>query len=188
MENLNSRPNFLTIIGRAIAKYADRSTALIAGRLERMYQAHMERAQMRPAPSPMAMCTERPHVSADSRVGENKSQTTGSGDRLCLVVIDESGSIEATSARGGGIGIGDDILFQARPLLARNCHSPGRRVRTRRSLNDGSEASPYSCERDQSRLNRYAGPEWPVGFQSGGRTASEDDLCRDARRPLRHAR
>jgi hypothetical protein len=62
MENLNSRPNFLTIIGRAIAKYADRSTTFIAARLERMYQAHMERAQMRLAPSPMAMCTERPHV------------------------------------------------------------------------------------------------------------------------------
>jgi hypothetical protein len=138
MENLNSRPNFLTIIGRAIAKYADRSTAFIAARLERMYQAHMERAQMRLAPSPMAMCTERPH-----RVGENNSQTTGSGDHFCLVVIDESGSIEATGARGGDIGIGDvqdvpnagDILFQARPLLARNCHSPRRRVRTRRSLN-----------------------------------------------------
>src|SRR5262249_4941143 len=50
MENLNSRPNFLTIIGRAIAKYADRSTPFIAARLERMYQAHMERAQMRLAP------------------------------------------------------------------------------------------------------------------------------------------
>ena len=121
MENLNSRPNSLTIIGRAIAKYADRSTALIAGRLERRYQAHMERAQMRLAPSPMAMCTERPHVSAesDSRVGENKSQTTGSGDRLCLVVIDESGSNEATSARGGGIGIGDDILFQSAAVVGK---------------------------------------------------------------------
>lgn len=86
MENLNSRPNFLTIIGRAIAKYADRSTAFIAARLERMYQAHMERAQMRLAPSPMAMCTERPHVRAesDSRVGENNSQTTGSGDHFLL--------------------------------------------------------------------------------------------------------
>jgi hypothetical protein len=145
MENLNSRSNFLTIIGRAIAKYADQSTAFIAVRLERMYQAHMERAQMRLAPSPMAMCTERPQVSAesDSRVGENNSQTTGSGDHFCLVVIDESGSIEVTGARGGDIGIGDvqdvlnagDILFQARPLLARNCHSPRRRVRTRRSLN-----------------------------------------------------
>jgi hypothetical protein len=92
MENLNSRPNFLTIIGRAIAKYANRSTAFIAARLERTYQAHMERAQMRLAPSPMAMCTERPHVSAetDSRVGENNSQTTGSGDHFCLVVIDEA--------------------------------------------------------------------------------------------------
>jgi hypothetical protein len=109
MENLNSRPNFLTIIGRAIAKYADRSTAFIAARLERMYQAHMERVQMRLAPSPMAMCTERPHVSAesDSRVGENNSQTTASSDHFCLVVIDESGSIEATGARGGDIGIGD---------------------------------------------------------------------------------
>jgi len=125
MENLNSRPNFLTIIGRAIAKYADRSTAFISAGLERMYQAHMERAQMRLAPNPMAMCTERPRVSAesDSRVGENKSQITGSGDRFCLVVIDESGAIEATGARGGDIGIGD-ILFQTRPLLARNCHSP----------------------------------------------------------------
>jgi hypothetical protein len=150
MENLNSRPNFLTIIGQAIAKYADRSRAFIAARLERMYQAHMERAQMRLAPSPIAMCTERPHVSAesDSRVGENNSQTTGSGDHLCLVVIDESGSIEVTGARGGDIGIGDmqgvpnagDILFQARPSLARNCHSPRRRVRTRRSLNQGRSA------------------------------------------------
>jgi hypothetical protein len=131
MENLNSHPNFLAIIGRAIAKYADRSTAFIAARLERMYQAHMERAQMRLAPSPMAMCTERPQVSAesDSLVGENNSQTAGSGDHVCLVVIDESGSIEVSGARGGDIGIGDiqdvpnagDILFQARPLLVRNC-------------------------------------------------------------------
>jgi hypothetical protein len=127
-------PNFLTIIGRAIA-----------ARLERMYQAHMERAQMRLAPSPMAMCTERPHVSteSDSRVRENKSQTTRSGDHFCLVLIDESGSVEATGARGGDIGIGNvqdvpnagDILFQPRPLLASNCHSPRRRARTRRSLN-----------------------------------------------------
>ena|SRR5215467_6307693 len=152
MENLNSRPNFLNIIGRAIAKYADRSTAFISARLERMYQAHMERAQMRLAPSPMAMCTERPHVSAesDSRIGENKSQTMGSGDRFCLVVIDESGAIEATGARGGDIGIGDvqavpnagDILFQARPLLARNCHSLRRRVRTRGSLDRDRSARP----------------------------------------------
>jgi hypothetical protein len=116
MENLNSRPNFLTIIGRAIAKYSDRSTAFIAARLERMYQAHMERAQMRLAPSPMARCTERPHVSveSDSRVGENKSQTTGSGDHFCLVVIDESGSIEATGARAGDIGISDAVLITRR--------------------------------------------------------------------------
>lgn len=109
MENLDSHPNSLTIIGRAIAKYADRSTAFITARLERMYQAHMEKAQMRLAPSPMAMCTERPHLSAesDSRVGENNSQTTGSGDQFCLVVIDESGSIGAIRARDGDIGIGD---------------------------------------------------------------------------------
>jgi hypothetical protein len=132
MENLNSHPNFLTIIG-AMAKYADRSTAFIAARLERMYQAHMERVQMRLAPSPMAMCTERPHVSAesDSRVGENNSQTTGSGDHFCdegrnildLVVIDESGSIEATGARGGEIGIGDVQMCR---MPATSCSKRGR--------------------------------------------------------------
>ena len=125
MENLNSRPNSLTIIGRAIANYADRSKAFIAARLERTYQAHMERAQMRLAPSPMAMCTERPHVSAesDSRVGENNSQNTGSGDHFCLVVIDESGSIEATGARDGDIGI-DDVQMCRMP--ATSCSKRGR--------------------------------------------------------------
>jgi hypothetical protein len=163
MENLNSRPNSLTIIGRAIANYADRSTAFIAARLERTYQAHMERAQMRLAPSPMAMCTERPHVSAesDSRVGENNSQNTGSGDHFCLVVIDESGSIEATGARGGDIGIGDvqDVPNARSRTRRTRWPSLPRRLQARVCVPNADSSFSQCGDDPRSRFERHPNEE-----------------------------
>jgi len=92
MENLNSRPNFLTIIGRAIAKYADRSTAFISARLERMYQAHMERAQMRLAPNPMAMCAERRRHPVPSAAVVGKELPLAEAARAHKEIL-ESGSL-----------------------------------------------------------------------------------------------